>query len=30
LILRSQLKVKTQWQQHCLVHNIEKLRNAMH
>ncbi|MEI8670084.1 hypothetical protein P4S65_18780 [Pseudoalteromonas sp. B131b] len=30
LTLRSQAKVNAQWQQYCLVHNIEKLQNTMH
>nr|WP_231609387.1 transposase [Pseudoalteromonas sp. SWXJ133] len=24
------MKVNTQWQLYCLVHNIEKLQNTMH
>ena len=28
--LRGQSKVNAQWQLYCLVHNIEKLRDAMH
>ena len=30
LTLRGQTKVNAQWQMYCLVHNIEKLRSAMH
>ena len=30
LTLRGQTKVNAQWQMYCLVHNIEKLREAMH
>ena len=28
--LRGQMKVNTQWQLYCLVHNKEKLQNTMH
>ena len=30
LTLRGQTKVNAQWQMYCLVHNIEKLRSAIH
>jgi len=30
LTLRGQTKVNGQWQMYCLVHNIEKLRSAIH